>query len=124
MFKIYALEDTQAQLCVSTSTTDDTFVADVIIQKYNQRGLIAAMDIEREYGIENRRFYPSEEQKALVREASKLQTALECSKALEMDTSQRREVLSKHGFDYSNPCKGSEEKFVENKIDEALEQAA
>lgn len=59
-FRIYALENTNAELCAGSSTTSDTMIADLIRDKYLSRGLIAVVEREEENGkITSRRFSPT-----------------------------------------------------------------
>ena len=46
LFKIYALENTPAQLCVGCSTTTDAAIKDLIVREYVERGLLVNIETE------------------------------------------------------------------------------
>ncbi len=49
-FRIYALENTRAELCAGSSTTSDTIIADIIRDKYLERGYKVVLETEHEDG--------------------------------------------------------------------------
>lgn len=58
--KIFAKENTSAQICVSKSETDLDECAQIIIKAYNQRGWIAIEEMTRDNGMKMTvRHFPS-----------------------------------------------------------------
>lgn len=45
-FKIFALENTRARLCVSQTSTDDKNMAEYVIAAYKRAGRIVNVDVE------------------------------------------------------------------------------